>query len=83
MPSPETHYFEVKLHLAGFRNQVPDPNFLSVKMPVWTPGSYLVREFSRNILELQAKLVESQKPARTQKISKNEWRIETRRRFRD
>jgi predicted metalloprotease with PDZ domain len=77
MPNPKTHFFEVKLELSEFRNSVRDPKILSVKMPVWTPGSYLVREFSRNIPELQAKLVDFGRQAKTNKVSKNEWTVET------
>ncbi len=77
MLKPETHYFEVKLRVSDFRNLVPDPGFLSVKMPVWTPGSYLVREFSKNIPEVSATFPEAQRPAKVEKVSKNEWRINT------
>lgn len=39
MPQPQCHLFEVTLHLQGW--QLPT---LDLKMPVWTPGSYLVRD---------------------------------------
>lgn len=78
MPNPGTHYFEVKLEADGFDELgVSASKELHVKMPVWTPGSYLVREFSRNIPELKARLSDSGKEAKCQKVSKNEWIIET------
>ena len=46
-------------------------------MPVWTPGSYLVREFSKNVLDLDAKLIDAKSEAKSYKISKNEWIVET------
>lgn len=45
----------------------------NVSMPVWTPGSYLIREFSRNVRFLKAS--EGGKPLDVQKVSKNSWRI--------
>jgi len=41
-------------------------------MPVWTPGSYLIREYARHIEGLTA-----EEPARATKIRKNAWRIDT------
>jgi predicted metalloprotease with PDZ domain len=44
MPEPHTHYFHVEIEVAGLQADT-----IGVKMPVWAPGSYLVREFSRNV----------------------------------
>ena len=43
--SPETHYIEVT---ATFQTQ--GVTELELFLPVWTPGSYLVREFARHIV---------------------------------
>ncbi len=77
MPSPNTHYFEVSIFVSDFKKKVPDPSKLHLVMPVWTPGSYLVREFSKNVLDLDARLVDVNKKARSYKVSKNEWVVET------
>ena len=69
MPAPQTHYFEVKMELGGF-----PADYTDVKMPVWAPGSYLVREFSKNVEGLQARTVGGQALA-VEKISKNTWRV--------
>jgi predicted metalloprotease with PDZ domain len=47
-------------------------------MPVWTPGSYLVREFARNVEEFSA-VDGSGAPLEWSKISKNLWRIRSKR----
>ena len=50
MPRPETHLYEITMEV--------DPRAresLDLVLPVWTPGSYLVREFSRHIRDLSAK----------------------------
>ena len=66
-----------KSHLCHLETTVtstePLPDTLVVYMPVWTPGSYLLREYARHIEALAA-----DPPARATKIRKNAWRIETR-----
>ncbi len=45
-------------------------------MPVWTPGSYLVREFARHVQDFTATTATGQ-PLKWEKINKNTWRITT------
>ena len=68
MPAPQTHYFEVEMKLEGFNKAYTD-----VKMPVWAPGSYLVREFAKNVEGFAA--TAGGNSLRTEKVSKNTWRI--------
>ena len=53
MPRPNTHYFEVRIEIPEAKSLAKN-GFLRLVMPVWTPGSYLVREFSRNLLDVKA-----------------------------
>ncbi|UYZ60341.1 M61 family metallopeptidase [Hymenobacter latericus] len=69
MPAPQTHYFEVEMQLSGFTGRSTD-----VKMPVWAPGSYLVREFAKNVEGFAASA--GGKNLGVSKIDKNTWRIE-------
>ena len=69
MPAPQTHYFEVMMNLRNFGQDYTD-----VKMPVWAPGSYLVREFARHVEGLQAQTAGGQ-PLAVEKINKNTWRV--------
>ena len=69
MPQPETHLFEVTLRLLNYSSPI-----LDLKLPVWTPGSYLVREYAKNLQDFAA-FAES-KPLAWQKISKNHWQVE-------
>jgi predicted metalloprotease with PDZ domain len=48
MPKPATHRYLVTISVRG----VSGP--LRFRMPVWTPGSYLVREFSRHVEDVTA-----------------------------
>src|SRR3974377_149318 len=44
MEQPWTHYFDVAISVTGMAQDQ-----MTFVMPVWTPGSYLVREFARNV----------------------------------
>ncbi|WP_242693063.1 M61 family metallopeptidase [Sabulibacter ruber] len=68
MPEPHTHYFEVEMRLEDFRGKN-----LDLTMPVWTPGSYLIREFPKNVEAFQAFV--GDKPVSTSKLDKNTWRV--------
>ena len=68
-PKPQDHYFQVEMELDGFKEKE-----LLVKMPVWAPGSYLVREFAKNLNQVLA-TNENGSPLLTEKIDKNTWKI--------
>lgn len=71
-PAPQTHYVEVEA-------RVPTDGRPEVElmMAVWTPGSYLVREYARTV-EAVAAATESGEPLPVEKTVKNRWRIGTR-----
>jgi predicted metalloprotease with PDZ domain len=46
-------------------------------LPVWVPGSYLVREFARHLSTPRAERVGSAQPIPLEKITKNRWRLNT------
>ena len=69
MPLPQSHYFEVKMELDGFGAEYTD-----LKMPVWAPGSYLVREYAKNVEGFEARTAAGQ-PLVAEKINKNTWRV--------
>jgi predicted metalloprotease with PDZ domain len=72
MPQPESHLFEVTLSVQGWQESV-----LHLKMPVWTPGSYLVREYAKHLQDLSADTGEQRHPLPSHKLGKNHWQIET------
>lgn len=69
MPAPQTHYFEVGVALSGFAQDYTD-----VKMPVWAPGSYLVREYAKNVEGFRATGTNGRALV-VEKIDKNTWRV--------
>jgi len=75
MPEPETHLFEVSLQIRGLQPNATSS--LDLKMPVWTPGSYLVREYARHLQNFVAVAGDrTTTPLPWCKISKNHWQID-------
>lgn len=67
---PQAHYADVEMEISGLKGDQVD-----LKMPVWTPGSYLIREFAKN---MEAFSVSGGAGTLTfNKINKNTWRINT------
>lgn len=70
MPNPQSHYFDVTTTLDVSKET---GRFIELKMAAWTPGSYLIREFAKNVEQVSAQSGNSMLPI--SKISKNTWRI--------
>lgn len=62
------HLFQVTLRID--EPQAPQ----RVSLPVWIPGSYLVREFSKNLQRLTAR--QDDRPVPLQQVDKCTWQIE-------
>lgn len=70
-PAPQTHYVEIEAsYPTGGRPQI------ELFMAVWTPGSYLVREYERHVENLVARAPGGGSLA-VQKARKNRWQIQT------
>ena len=69
-PHPETHYAHVK---AIFKNWKGGD--LDVHLPVWAPGSYLIREFSKNVESFSAVDLLNNN-LKVSKTRKNIWTIQ-------
>ena len=72
MPKPWTHLLEVEMRL----KMANMPAQAEIKMPVWTPGSYLVREYARHVQNFEAMNTSGAK-LEWRKVSKNTWQIDT------
>jgi predicted metalloprotease with PDZ domain len=75
MKNPGSHYFHVTIKVGDVGPNVHSGK-LRLVMPVWTPGSYLVREFSRNVLDFAATETTSGRQLPSYKESKNSWAVE-------
>lgn len=71
MSKPHTHLLEVEVRI----RQV-GASRMDLVMPVWTPGSYLVREFARHVQDFAANDSSGQ-PLTWTKLNKNTWRVAT------
>jgi predicted metalloprotease with PDZ domain len=69
-PEAQAHYVDVEMQINGLKQ-----NSIDLKMPVWAPGSYLVREFARNIETISASA--NGKIIDIKKTRKNIWRVNT------
>src|SRR5271154_836146 len=69
-PEAQAHYADVEMNITGLHQKA-----LDLKMPVWTPGSYLIREYSKNVESFAAEA--KGKPIEAKKTRKNTWHINT------
>lgn len=70
VPAPSTHYVEVQASFPARGQQA-----LTLMLPVWTPGSYKVREYARHVDQVQAQAPDGRRLA-VRKVNKNRWRVQ-------
>lgn len=68
---PQAHYVDVAMEISGIKS-----SYIDLKMPVWTPGSYLIREFAKSVESFNA-VNATGASIKAEKINKNTWRVET------
>jgi predicted metalloprotease with PDZ domain len=73
MDQPQTHYFDVIMKLSNFDAKTKQQGFIDLKMAVWTPGSYLIREYAKNVEAVS--VTSDSKAVKSDKINKNTWRV--------
>lgn len=66
---PQAHYVDVRMSISGFQEK----EYIDIKMPVWAPGSYLIREYAKNVEKI--KFSSPARAVTAEKIAKNTWRI--------
>src|SRR6185369_1384034 len=64
---PAAHLFRVMVEVAD-----PDPAGQVFSLPTWIPGSYMIREFARNIVTIRAEC--DGRPMVLEKLDKHRWR---------
>jgi len=64
--SPEAHLFNITLRI-----KAPDDGGQLLTLPAWIPGSYMIRDFAKNIVTLKASC--HGKSVATEKIDKQSW----------
>lgn len=69
----ELHHLHAHQYRVTLRIATPAAQQL-VSLPVWIPGSYLVREFAKNLQELNAR--QNGQPIAVQQLSKHQWQLD-------
>ena len=69
VPEPKTHLLAVELAVEHVHAAA------SLVMPSWTPGSYLMREFARSVVQFEA-TDGARRPLPFRKTDKGTWRID-------
>lgn len=70
VPEAHTHYAEVEARVPTEGRAV-----VELMMAVWTPGSYLVREYARHVEQLTAEAVGGGDSLAVTKVHKNRWNV--------
>ena len=70
MPRPHSHLFEVE---ATFPAGLDDAG--CSLLPVWTPGSYLVREYARHVQDVSARRRPAASRCPFERVDKRTWRV--------
>jgi len=65
-PVPASHYFAVSMQIEN-----PDPAGQALRLPNWIPGSYMIRDFARNLIDLRAH--SGGEPIALQQLDKSNW----------
>lgn len=73
MSKPHTHLLEVEMRL----KEIGGANGADLVFPVWTPGSYMIREHARHLQDFAANNAAGE-PLTWSKIDKNTWHVDTR-----
>jgi len=71
IPEPSRHRVRVSMEI----DDAPEGGVL-LAMPVWTPGSYLVREYARHVSEVVARRASGDEVP-VEKVDKCTWRVDT------
>jgi predicted metalloprotease with PDZ domain len=69
MDRPSTHYFHVQMRVDDVAG-----DSIEVKLPVWTPGYYLIMDYARNVLNFRAADTAG-RALGWEKTAKNSWRV--------
>jgi len=66
---PEAHVFRITCRIAE-----PDPLGQRLSLPAWIPGSYMIRDFAKNVIRLFA--TAEGHPVAVNKLDKSTWQCE-------
>ena len=68
--NPHAHIFKVSLEISK-----PDPEGQTLSLPAWIPGSYMIRDFAKDIININVSSNNQQ--LIIEKIDKSTWKVES------
>jgi len=71
MPEPQQHELHITMEIPA----LPERPSLDIVLPVWAPGSYMVRDFSRHIYDLE--VMAGSRRLTLERMDKSRWRLPT------
>ena len=70
----EVHLHEAHAHLINVVLKIERPQALQrLELPVWIPGSYLVREFAKDLIQIKA--TQKKRTQTIEQLNKNTWQV--------
>lgn len=69
LSNPHAHIFKVTLEITQ-----PESQGQKLSLPAWIPGSYMIRDFAKNIINIQA--MSENSPIKLTKLDKSTWQAE-------
>jgi len=69
LADPHAHEFEVRM-----QTSIPAVGGIELTLPAWIPGSYMIRDFARNLLEIRAESDDG--PLALSKTDKQTWLLQ-------
>lgn len=83
MPQPDPVQYRLSFrqaatHRVEIEASIPTDGAKSIRlmMPVWTPGSYLIREYARHVESISARNSTSNQALKIRKLDKNHWQVD-------
>ena len=69
LSNPHAHTYKVTLDISS-----PNKNGQKISLPAWIPGSYMIRDFAKNIVTVKA--LSKNKNINIKKLDKSSWEVE-------
>ena len=69
--NPSAHIFTVRLRIGA-----PNPEGQFLSLPTWIPGSYMIREFAKNIIRIKAYASDGERELEVTQLTKDRWQVE-------
>ena len=70
LSEPHKHYIKIKITIENLIS-----SYLDFVLPAWSPGRYLILDFSKHVKEVNAYNIKEEKQLKVKRIDKETWRV--------